>query len=356
VDDFLLATIAMPLAWCAARFGSAFYLVDRPDARKRHSGDIPLTGGIAIVLTILLGTWLGGSAPISAGTLLIALAVFAVGVYDDWTHLRAATRLLIHYGSGIALAILGGVAIHNVGNLLAFGDIELLLLTVPLTALSVAGLCNAYNMIDGIDGLATCMALIPLTALYVLGTLGGHATSGSLAIILVPLVLFLLFNLGPDSRLLPKMFLGDGGSVTLGFLVTAALIYFSQGDEALIRPVTALWLVGLPLMDMLATMLRRAMSGRSLMASDRLHLHHTLLDRGLSSRQTLLLLTGYGCACAALGLALESTPESLSLLAYCLLFMAHCRFVTRQDRAIVQSPAPGCADLHGAQTRSGMAD
>jgi UDP-GlcNAc:undecaprenyl-phosphate GlcNAc-1-phosphate transferase len=200
------------------------------------------------------------------------------------------------------------------------------------------------------------MALIPLTVLYVMGISDGHLASGSLAVILVPLALFLLFNLGPDSHLLPKMFLGDGGSVTLGFLVTAALIYFSQGDDALIRPVTALWLVSVPLMDMLATMLRRALSGRSLMASDRLHLHHTLLDRGLGSRQTLLVLTGYACTCAALGLVLESTPEYLSLLAYFLLFTAHCRFVTRQDRAIIKNPAPECGDLPSAQTRSGMAD
>ena len=149
---------------------------------------------------------------------------------------------------------------------------------------------------------------------------------------LLPLGVFLLFNLGPNNRLLPKIFLGDGGSVTLGFLVTASLVYFSQGENALIEPVTALWLVTLPLMDMLATMLRRLKHGHKLMQADRSHLHHTLMDMGFSSRQTLVLLVSHATACALLGLVLELVPAYLSLLAYCLLFLGHCLFVIRAER------------------------
>jgi len=126
--------------------------------------------------------------------------------------------------------------------------------------------------------------------------------------------------------------LGDGGSITLGFLVTASLVYFSQGDNALIRPVTALWLVAVPLMDMIATMLRRWRLGRRLMDADRSHLHHTLINRGLSTRSTLVVMAGYGVVCALTGLALEQGPESLSLLLYFLLFLAHCAYVVASDR------------------------
>ena len=129
----------------------------------------------------------------------------------------------------------------------------------------MAGLSNAYNMIDGIDGLAASTICLPLLVLYLLAVQAGHPMAGSLLLMLVPLAVFLLFNLGPDNRLLPKMFLGDAGSVTMGFFVTASLVYFSQGNNALIEPVTALWLVTVPLMDMLATMLRRAKHGRKLM-------------------------------------------------------------------------------------------
>ncbi|MEZ5502492.1 MAG: hypothetical protein R3E50_07435 [Halioglobus sp.] len=123
------------------------------------------------------------------------------------------------------------------------------------------------------------------------------------------------------------MFLGDGGSVTLGFLVTASLVYFSQGEYAIIRPVTALWLVTVPLMDMLATMLRRYRLGHDLMKADRSHLHHTLMDKGLGKRQTLVLMVGYASLCAIAGIVLEQTTEYLSLLCYFLLFIGHCWFV-----------------------------
>jgi UDP-GlcNAc:undecaprenyl-phosphate/decaprenyl-phosphate GlcNAc-1-phosphate transferase len=312
-----------------ASLGTRAGLVDKPSARKQHLGDVPLTGGIAVFTTLLFGTFVLGITPYTYPMLAIACAVFAVGVFDDFRHINASTRLLLEFGSGILLATYGNIAITNVGNLLALGDIPLLLLTVPLSALAVAGLSNAYNMIDGIDGLAASTITLPLLMLYLLALQTGHPMANSLLLMLVPLGVFLLFNLGPNDRLLPKIFLGDAGSVTLGFLVTASLVYFSQGDNALIRPVTALWLVTVPLMDMLATMLRRLKQGRKLMSADRSHLHHTLMDMGLGPRQTLALMVGYATICAMVGLVLEGIPEYLSLLCYFLLFCGHCLFVIR---------------------------
>jgi UDP-GlcNAc:undecaprenyl-phosphate GlcNAc-1-phosphate transferase len=325
---------ALLITRLAAGIGYRLGRVDLPDARKNHQGTVPLTGGIAIFVTLLAGTFALGITPYTYPMLAIACGVFALGVFDDFRHIHAGARLLIQFGSGILLATYGGIAITNVGNLLAMGDIPLLLLTVPLSALSVAGLSNAYNMIDGIDGLAASTIALPLLALYLLAMQAGHPMADSLLLMLLPLGVFLLFNLGPNNRLLPKIFLGDGGSVTLGFLVTASLVYFSQGHDALILPVTALWLVTLPLMDMLATMLRRAKHGHKLMEADRSHLHHTLMDMGLSPRHTLLLLVLYAAACALLGLALEAIPEYLSLLCYFLLFCGHCLFVIKSGTII----------------------
>jgi UDP-GlcNAc:undecaprenyl-phosphate GlcNAc-1-phosphate transferase len=321
--------IALVMTRIMASLGARLGLVDRPDARKQHLGEVPLVGGIAIFSTLLLGTFTLGIAPYTYPMLAVACVVCAVGVFDDFRHISASARLLIEFGSGILLATCGAIAITNVGNLLALGDIPLLLLTVPLTALSVAGLSNAYNMIDGIDGLAASTITLPLLVLYLLALQMGHPMANTLLLMLVPLLVFLLFNLGPNNRLLPKIFLGDAGSVTLGFLVTASLVYFSQGDNALILPVTALWLVTVPLMDMLATMLRRLKQGRKLMSADRSHLHHTLMDRGLGPRQTLALMVGYAILCAIVGLILEGIPEYLSLLCYFLLFCGHCVFVIR---------------------------
>ena len=322
-----LIILSLALAYLAVAAGNALGLVDTPDTRKQHDGAIPLTGGIAVFGAILAGTFLFDIPPFTTGTLAIAGLAFVVGVFDDVIHINPVLRLLIQFGCGLLLATWGGIAIHNVGNLLAMGDIPLLYMTIPLTALSVAGLSNAYNMIDGIDGLAGSTIFLPLLVLYLLALQAGHPGADTLLLMLVPLAVFLLFNLGPNTRLLPKMFLGDGGSIMLGVLVTASLVYFSQGENALIEPVTALWLVTVPLMDMLATMLRRAKNGRKLMQADRSHLHHTLLDLGLGQRQTLAVLTGWSVLCATTGLALEAFPAYLSLACYFLLFLCHCLFV-----------------------------
>ena len=322
---------AAPIARASVSIGHRLGLVDQPDARKQHQGAVPLTGGVAIFLTLLVGTFGLGIAPYSYPMLAIACMVFTVAVFDDIRHINATVRLLIQFGSGILLATYGGIAITDVGSLLGMGDIPLLLLAAPLTALAVAGLSNAYNMIDGIDGLAASTIAVPLLVLYLLAVQAGHPMADSLLLMLVPLGVFLLFNLGPDNRLLPKMFLGDGGSVTLGFLVAASLVYFSQGGNALIEPVTALWLVTIPLMDMLSTMLRRLRQGRKLMDADRSHLHHTLMDLGLGRRQALALLVCGGAICAGIGLALEAIPAYLSLLCYVLVFIAHCLFVIKSE-------------------------
>jgi UDP-GlcNAc:undecaprenyl-phosphate/decaprenyl-phosphate GlcNAc-1-phosphate transferase len=328
----VLIPVSLLIIWASIAAGRKIGLVDSPDARKQHLGDVPLTGGIAIFITILACTLLLGIPPYTAEMLIIACLVFIIGVYDDYSHLNPIIRLVIQYMSGVLLATYGGIAIHQVGSLLAMGQIPLLLLSVPLTALSVAGLSNAYNMIDGIDGLAASTITLPLLVLFGLALQAGHPMANSILLILTPVLIFLCFNLGPNTRLIPKVFLGDGGSITLGFLVTASLVYFSQGDSALIQPVTALWLVTVPLMDMLATMLRRLKHGRKLMEADRSHLHHTLIDMGLGTRKTLALLVAYASLCALAGLALERVAESVSLLSYTLLFAGHCIFVIKSAR------------------------
>jgi UDP-GlcNAc:undecaprenyl-phosphate GlcNAc-1-phosphate transferase len=317
------------LTYCSIAVCRKVGLIDSPGGRKSHAGDIPLAGGIAIFLAVVLISIAAQVTIFSPPLIWVAALLFVVGVIDDAVHINAWLRLVVHYCCGILMAIGAGIVIVQVGDLLTFGTIELLLLSLPLTALSVAGLCNAFNMIDGLDGLAASLVLIPLLVLVWLASQAGHPLLPALQIIALPILVFLLFNLGPDRAWLPRIFLGDAGSVTLGFLLTAALVALSQGPAALIAPVTALWLVAVPLMDMLATMLRRVRQGKSPLHPDRLHLHYSLLDAGLSPRQVLVLLLAYALGCAMLGLALEAWPASSSLLLYHVLFLMHCLLVTR---------------------------
>lgn len=320
---------AVLITYACSLLGRKAGIVDIPGGRKQHRGEIPLVGGIAFFFTVLWGSWALDILVFTPTLLWVALIPFLIGVYDDKVHIRPWLRLGIHYCCGILMASIGGVAIHNVGNLLTFGDIPLLALTIPLTALSVAGLCNACNMIDGIDGLAASQVGLPLLMLYLLALSANHPTANALLLMLIPIGVFLCFNLGPNRRWLPKIFLGDGGSVTLGFMLTASLVYFSQGEARLIKPVSALWMVTVPLMDMLATMMRRIKHGENPMVADNQHLHHILMRLGLSARQTLLCLLVYAAGCASLGLWLEKFPASFSLLVYFCLFVAHCIFVVK---------------------------
>ena len=328
---FLVAFIITLVATAACRWVG---LVDQPDERKRHVGSIPLSGGIAIFISIVVSTFARDIPPYTTEMLIIAILVFALGVFDDFQHTNPWLRLSMQYGAGVALATYGGIAIHNVGNLLSLGDIPLLMLAVPLTALSVAGLSNAYNMIDGIDGLSASLMLIPLAVLSTLAFSIEHPMLNSLLLMVVPLIVFLIFNLGPNTKYLPKIFLGDGGSITMGFLITASLVYFSQGDSTLINPVTALWLVTVPLMDMLATMARRYRNGRKLMDADRSHLHYSLIDLGLSPRVALLGMVVYAVGCALLGLFLESFPDYVSMFSFLGLFIIHLAFIATVSHAL----------------------
>ncbi|MDG2047656.1 MAG: hypothetical protein P8J79_10615 [Halioglobus sp.] len=334
----LFAAIAL---WSTAWLGRRVDLVDRPSGRKNHTGDIPLTGGLAIYATLLFGTMALSIPPYTTICLALAGGLVMVSVSDDYHHLNAIVRLVLHFGFGVLLAVIGGISISNVGDLLATGDIPLLLLSVPLTGLAVAGLCNAYNMIDGINGLSAGLVALPLAVLFLLARSAGHDGADFALLLLIPCLIFLVFNVGPDNTVLPRIFLGDAGSVTLGFLVTASLVYFSQGDNAVIRPVTALWLVTLPLMDMIATMLGRWRSGARLTKADRSHLHHLLVDQGMDGRHALAILVLYAGVCAGVGLTLERAPESLSLLAFFILFIIHCGVVRsfRRRQTTVQ-PLP----------------
>lgn len=327
----LMLLLALALVRVTADIGRQCGLVDIPDGRKRHTGQVPLTGGIAIGLAVLIFPPVAGTSALPVAITLIAFGVFLTGIIDDIRQVPAALRLALHYAAGILLATVGGVAIHNVGNLLGGGDIALLWLTVPLTALAVAGLCNAYNMIDGIDGLAGLTALLPMAVLYLLALDAGHPAADVLPGWLAALCAFLLFNMAGGARL-PRVFLGDNGSILLGFMVTVFLVMYSQGDDALIRPVTALWLVTVPLMDMLSTMLRRYRNGRALMRADRSHMHHALMDMGLGSGQALLLLIGWGLCCALAGLALENTAPYVSMALYFLVFAAHCAVAMSSEK------------------------
>jgi len=175
----------------------------------------------------------------------------------------------------------GGVALHDLGELAFGAPLELGFLAIPFTLFATIGVINALNMIDGIDGLSGSVSLVTLFLLAVVAFTGGASDYALLALGLLGGVAgFLFFNLRFLSQRRARVFLGDNGSMLLGFLFAWLLIALSQGPGRVITPVTALWLLSIPLMDTLGVMLRRIWLGKSPFRPDRHHLHHLFIRAG----------------------------------------------------------------------------
>ena len=294
----VLGSFLVPVSSALAAFGllplaRRAGFVDHPDARKRHGRPVPLIGGAVVFVGLMMaglstGLW-GGEG---WGWFLAAAVVLTMlGTLDDIYDISARWRFLIQ-GVTVAVACAAsGVYIGDLGMLL--GD-EVVVLGVGFglvfTVVCALACINAYNMVDGIDGLAGSITLITLSGVALLAVVTGQTNTGMFAALAgLALVVYLLFNLEVPLLRGYKMFLGDGGSNLLGFLVLWLVVLGSQRDGSF-PPVVAVWLVGFPILDMLAVFVRRSLSGRSPFSADRTHLHHLLLKQGLGPRATLIVI------------------------------------------------------------------
>ncbi len=276
-----------------------FNLVDSPDGgRKIHKGEIATSGGLSIFLSISIISFLfyeayfPGALALNDYSIiwLISIIILIMGLVDDKRPLTPFIRLFVQIFASWLVIIFTDVYIKDFGNLLGLGNIFIGEIGLPITIFMIVGICNAFNMIDGMDGFVGFTVLILCLTLGILGLDDGYYA----LLVLTPICLcsFLIYNLGLLGRSV-KIFLGDSGSMWIGFIIGWYLIILSQGENNLIQPVTALWLVLLPLIDALSTFLRRLVKRKSLFLGDRSHFHHMLLDAGFDKWKVLLTLIGF---------------------------------------------------------------
>jgi UDP-GlcNAc:undecaprenyl-phosphate GlcNAc-1-phosphate transferase len=257
-----------------------------------------------------------------------AMMVF-IGALDDKFDLRVRVRIV---GQVIiaSLMIYGvGGYISNLGNLFGLGDVTLGPLGIIFTYLGIIVVINAYNMIDGIDGLIGSLSINTFTSIAVLFIMSGQTDYLSYPLILATATLpYLIFNLGIIERLFNKktvkIFMGDAGSMFVGLSVIWLLTMGTQGEQASFRPVTALWICAIPLMDMLAIVVRRYKNGKSPFKPDRDHLHHILQRAGLSSSQTLFVISTVAAVMSFIGLAGEYFKVTDGIMLTGFVFMFAC--------------------------------
>ncbi|RZQ41716.1 undecaprenyl-phosphate alpha-N-acetylglucosaminyl 1-phosphate transferase [Vibrio vulnificus] len=299
-------------------------LVDKPNARKLHTGSVPLVGGISICL-VLAQYLVFRPETINHSWLYLAsiMLLTFVGALDDKFDLSFKIRMGIQAALSLVMMHAAGIELHSLGNLFGVGEIYLGWMGSIITILAVIGAINAFNMVDGIDGLLGGLSIVTFGALaFLLNVDSQHGLAYLCVVIIVAMLPYILMNLGILGRE-RKVFMGDAGSMMIGFTVIWLLLGVSQtgSSEPLMRPVTALWLIAVPLMDMAAIMIRRIRRGDSPFKPDREHLHHIFQRLGLGPKQTLVAICFIASLYAGFGIYGEATKISevimFSLFIFC---------------------------------------
>lgn len=258
---------------------------------------------------------------------LCSIVMFFTGFIDDAIKLPYKVRFIVQAIVALIMILVGGVVLNDLGRLL--WDQPLLLnglFAIIFTSFAIIGSINAINMIDGIGGLSGSISLSSLFLIGIVAFIVGNQHS----LILITAVSggvagFLYYNLRYASKHFARVFLGDNGSMLLGFIIGWMLIDHSQGMNPAMTPVTALWLFSIPIMDTIGVMLRRIYLGKSPLIPDHLHLHHLLLKAGFFVSEITCLLTSLHILLGAIGLAglYLGLPEFIMLLGFLLIFIGY---------------------------------
>lgn len=301
-------------------------LLDIPGGRKQHNGAVPLIGGLAIFMGIALTSLL--MLPLDntvTNWLLCSLGIILLGVGDDAEDLSVRLRIIMQTLLTLGLCLGTNTHLGSLGNLLGLGEIHLGVFSYPFTVFLVLGTINAFNMIDGIDGLLGSVSLITLLSMALLFNEQGLQLLLTISLMFVAALLPYLLNNLAVRPFHDKVFMGDAGSMLIGLTIVWLLMAGSQGDEAAMRPVTALWLIALPLVDMLRVIVHRLRTRRSPFHAGRDHLHHVLLSNGLSKYMTLFITVSLAATMAGVGLLGEykQTAESIMFISFLLLVIAY---------------------------------
>lgn len=301
-------------------------LVDKPDSRKLHQGLIPLVGGISIYIALLISSaifiseleqlWLY----FTCGGILIVL-----GIFDDYFDVNFKIKLIVQIVIAIIVICLGEYSLNNLGYIFGNQNIELSSFwSVAITIFAVLGAINAFNMIDGIDGLLGGLTIVTFSCLGMFFYISAESYLSSLCFMIVAAVIpYFLLNIGIPFGQKYKVFMGDAGSMFLGFMTILILVCATQcSHDNSLKPVTALWLIAVPLMDMVTVMFRRLWHGNSPFKADRQHLHHIFQRAGFSQNTTLLVICLFSLVCALFGIFadINGMKESSMFVLFLLVF------------------------------------
>jgi UDP-GlcNAc:undecaprenyl-phosphate GlcNAc-1-phosphate transferase len=277
ITAFVVTMMTIPII---IKFAKKYSLYDMPNERKEHAFPIPTMGGIAVVagmMTALL-MWLPSHyEAMQISFFFSVIVIFFMGIMDDVKDLPARYKFLIQIGLAILMAT-AGIRITSFEGFLGIYELPLTA-QYTFTLLTIVGVTNAFNLIDGIDGLAGGLGFMSLITLGIFLTLNNDMTSALIAFSLAGgIVAFLYFNFNPA-----KIFLGDTGSLVLGFSISVLCIRLMQVNTVTTLPHVPTFILGIvfiPVFDTLRVFAIRIWKGKSPFQADRTHIHHLLTNSG----------------------------------------------------------------------------
>ncbi len=299
---FAAALLIMMLRRPAQRW----QLVDVPGGRKRHHAPAAVTGGVAMTVAMLLALAASFSAFGQYAAFFVGVVILALtGLLDDLGEVSAGAKMLVQVFAALLMTSGGANFLVSLGNLFATDPINTRLWGIPLTVFATVAVINAINMFDGLDGLAGSLALVMLMFFALFALMIGDLNAAKIVIVLAGAIVgFLFFNLPWPMRGEHRTFMGDAGSMVLGFAIAWFSVALTQQNVNNVPPPTMLWVLGLLLMDVFTVTVRRLARRRSPMSPDRDHIHHILMRRGYSPRATLAMLVAANALLAGIGTSL----------------------------------------------------
>lgn len=325
-------------------------LIDRPGGRKMHEGEVPVIGGLAMFLGLLLGGIYNPDAIAGYSYFLTALVILVViGAVDDRYDLPPIVRFLAQICAALVMIAGADVGVGDLGHVFFGGVVELGWFSSLFTLVIVLTAINAFNMFDGSDGVAGTQSLIALVFMGLACVIAGTLQYLPVILCLSACLLgFLIFNWPSRRTQEVRAFMGDAGSTMLGFSLGWLCIELSQGPVRAFSPVVTLWVFALPIYDFFSSMLRRVVMGKSPFHGDSEHLHHVLRRLGLRSRQVAQLILLGASVLAGIGVAgyQWGVPDGVLFAAWLLLgtvyffVFASGRVIRRREEPREQEDSP----------------
>lgn len=276
--SLLFSALIMPrLLHIAERIG----LIDQPDERKIHKKPKPLVGGIGMIMALSLTSLLFFQLSHMRGFFSGLIILTIIGFLDDFKEISHYWRFLAQAVAVALIILLSNTVLYSFGDLISTGDISLGIFAIPLTFFCAIGVINSINMIDGLDGLAGGLSHISFISFAILSYVNHQFDLMYLSLSLIGVVSGFLFYNWPPS----KLFMGDAGSLSLGFSLAFLSIAITQTKDSKVPPVAPLLILAVHIVDTVIVMTQRIIKGNSPFVADKTHIHHRLITASNSKKR-----------------------------------------------------------------------